>query len=206
MADGDFEAVVAIAAERPDITIFLSSTPTGRRSFFYEACTNKELGYKEFYFPSMVNPNWGPQMESEFRNSLPELGYIHEVLAEFGPQETGVFNKQRLDEAIRMDLYAYEELNYLQKQSLTISESDIKFYIPAKGERGFYPNRFRAMGVDWDKKIVPPSRYTRVISVLIAGNPLELYVPERNNCKDWAIRSGAFAKERKNVQRLSRRL
>lgn len=152
MADGDFAAVVAIAAERPDISIFLSSTPTGRRSFFYEACVNKDLGYKEFYFPSMANPNWGEEMEAEFRSSLTELQYIHEVLAEFGPQETGVFDKKKLDEAIKMDLYAYDELNYLQERTLDVPIENIKFFIPEKGERGYYPNKYRTMGVDWDKK------------------------------------------------------
>lgn len=151
MADGDFAAVVAIAAERPDITIFLSSTPTGRRSFFYEACVNKDLGYKEFYYPSMANPNWGDEMEAEFRSSLTELQYIHEVLAEFGPQETGVFDKKKLDEAIKMDLYAYAELDYLQERALTVPKENIKFYIPQRGERGYYPNKYRTMGVDWDK-------------------------------------------------------
>lgn len=151
MADGDFAAVVAIAAERPDISIFLSSTPTGRRSFFYEACVNKDLGYKEFYYPSMANPNWGDEMEAEFRSSLTELQYIHEVLAEFGPQETGVFDKKKLDEAIKMDLYAYAELDYLQERALEVPKENIKFYIPQKGERGYYPNKYRTMGVDWDK-------------------------------------------------------
>ena len=41
MGDGDFDTVAMIAAERNDIGMFVSSTPTGRRSKFYDCCTNK---------------------------------------------------------------------------------------------------------------------------------------------------------------------
>lgn len=44
MSDADFDSVTAIAAERSDIGIVMSSTPTGRRSQFYKACTNKAMG------------------------------------------------------------------------------------------------------------------------------------------------------------------
>ena len=46
MSDADFDSVTAIAAERSDIGIVMSSTPTGRRSQFYKACTNKAMGLR----------------------------------------------------------------------------------------------------------------------------------------------------------------
>ena len=46
MGENDFDTVTTIAAERNDIGIFMSSTPTGRRSNFYFACTNKKMGLK----------------------------------------------------------------------------------------------------------------------------------------------------------------
>ena len=114
MGDSDFDTIATIAAERPDITMFISSTPTGARKKFYECCTNKDLGYKEFHFPSSCNPNWGPEMEAEFRSQLSDQGDIHEIEAEFGTEEAGVFNKDDIDLARPMDSYAYNKLDMLQ--------------------------------------------------------------------------------------------
>ena len=44
MNDADFDSVMIIAGERPDIRTIMSSTPTGRRAKFFEACTNPDLG------------------------------------------------------------------------------------------------------------------------------------------------------------------
>ena len=83
----------------------MSSTPTGKRSQFWKACTNPKMGYKEHYHPSTHNPNWCDAMEAEFRTQLSEQGYIHEILAEFGEEETGVFNKDKVDKDKTIDDY-----------------------------------------------------------------------------------------------------
>jgi intein/homing endonuclease len=150
LGDGDFENISMLAAERPDIRIVTSSTPTGRRGEFWKICTNKNIGYVEHYHPSTHNPNWSDQMEAEFRAELTELGYIHEVLADFGPQDTGVFNKEDIDKARQFDNYAYNELTRAQLIRLerTGDEPPI-MYEPVAGK--FKRNIFRTMGVDWDK-------------------------------------------------------
>ena len=112
MADGDFDSILMIAGERPDIRVIMSSTPTGKRGNFYKCCTDKTAGYTEHYHPSTHNPGWNDEMEAEFRAILSEQGYVHEVLAEFGSQELGVFDKQKLDKAINMLDYAYNPLDY----------------------------------------------------------------------------------------------
>lgn len=150
LGDGDFDTVAMIAAERGDIGMFVSSTPTGRRSKFYECCTNKKMNFKEHYHPSMHNPNWNEEMEGEFRAQLSELGYIHEVLADFGPQETGVFDKEKIDMATTFEMYAYAKLNYFQEQKMKELGITPNFYMYEPGERA-YGNPFRCMGVDWDK-------------------------------------------------------
>lgn len=147
MSDADFDSVTAIAAERADIGICMSSTPTGRRSQFYYACTNKKMGYTEHYHPSMHNPNWGPAMEAELRAQLSEQGYIHEVLAEFGTEDTGVFDKDKVDRAMTYELYAYNELDFYQKQRCQENNLRPNMYMYAKGQRA-HVNPFRAMGVD----------------------------------------------------------
>lgn len=148
MTEADFDTVTTIAAERSDIGIFLSSTPTGRRSKFYEACTNKKMGYTEHFHPSTHNPNWDERMEAEFRAQLTPSGYVHEILAEFGAQDTGVFNKDKVDLATTHHNYAYEELSYLQKEKAErIGEMPEMLIYPGRAPI----NPFRTMGVDWDK-------------------------------------------------------
>lgn len=148
MTEQDFDTVTTIAAERNDIGIFLSSTPTGRRSKFYEACMNKKMGYTEHFHPSTHNPNWDERMEAEFRAQLTPSGYVHEILAEFGAQDTGVFNKSKIDLAQTHLNFAYEKLSYLQNEKADRLGTQPEMLI----YNGRAPiNPFRTMGVDWDK-------------------------------------------------------
>ena len=150
MADGDFDSILMIAGERPDIRVIMSSTPTGKRGNFYNCCTNPKAGYNEHYHPSTHNPGWNDQMEAEFRAILSEQGYVHEVMAEFGSQDTGVFDKEKLDVAMQIYDYAYNPLDYYQeircKQNNSYPEMFLyDLYNPAP------PNIFRTVGVDFDK-------------------------------------------------------
>lgn len=123
MSDKDFEAIYAITLEAPlRIGVMVASTPTGKRGMFYKICTETKLnqevphndknfydlkkynrreasGWKEFYYPTMVNPEWDANMEKELRGMYSEVAYEHEVLAEFGTEMVGVFNKDYIDEA-----------------------------------------------------------------------------------------------------------
>jgi len=128
LGDKDFEAIYAISMEAPKrIGVMMASTPTGRRGKFYQACVelpfnqNQKIsplkttdghhfdarlydrasaeGWKEFHFPTMVNPEWSPEMEREMKMMYTNSAYEHEVLAEFGTEDAGVFNKDYIDEA-----------------------------------------------------------------------------------------------------------
>ena len=123
LGDKDFEAIFAITFEAPErIGVMVASTPTGRRGKFYQICHQKlnqnvklfkkanqydmrtydraeAEGWQEFYYSTMVNPDWSPKMERELRNIYTEVAYEHEVLAEFGTEMVGVFNKDYIDEA-----------------------------------------------------------------------------------------------------------
>lgn len=123
MTDDDFETIYAIALEAPSrIGVWISSTPTGRRGKFWAAC-QEDSGWTEFYYPTMVNPEWDDRMEKELRGMYSEQGYTHEVLAEFGDETIGVFKKEFIDRA-RAD-YIYEAMPL--------------------------HNSIRMIGVDWDK-------------------------------------------------------
>jgi replicative DNA helicase len=86
----DVNAVVAILNSRPNCELYASSTPTGRRDHFFRWC-QKAPNYREFHFPSYVIPHWNLELEEELKASLTESGYVHEILAEFGEEEEGVF-------------------------------------------------------------------------------------------------------------------
>lgn len=150
MNDADFDSILMIAGERPGIRVLMSSTPTGRRSRFYYACTDKAQGFKEHYHPSTHNPSWCDEMEAEFRAMLSEQGYVHEIEAEFGTEEAGVFSKERIDEAKKMLDYYYTPLDLLQQrmaQSQGREPIDMTNGLDKRPKR----NIFRTIGVDWDK-------------------------------------------------------
>ena len=143
MPDEDYATVMMIAGARPDIKVIASSTPTGKRGTFWSLCQKDSL-YSQHYHPSMDNPNWDEKMELEFRQTLTEQQYIHEVLADFGTEEAGVFNKDKVDLARRRELYTYEELpSYIENQD----QIEKLFY----DEDNTAPrNVFRCAGVDFD--------------------------------------------------------
>lgn len=153
MSDKDYEAISAIALEAPErIGMMIASTPRGRRAIFYKLCTDAVMklnidppvyntnygrvydyrqysrkeatGWKQFHFPSLVNPEWSPKMEKELRAQFTHDAYLQEVYAEFGTEMIGVFNKDYVDEA---SSYGYDFLDQ-PKHGAPI-----------------------AIGIDWDK-------------------------------------------------------
>ena len=152
MNDSDFDSIMALQGERPGISVFLSSTPTGERKRFYQCCTDPKLGFKEFHYPSMCNPDWSPEMEDEFRAQLSQAGYTHEILAEFGEQETGVFTKEKVDAALTYYDYYYSPLSLSHQRLIASEERTPDNLIVPEDYIGIYkPNIWRTMGIDWDK-------------------------------------------------------
>ena len=148
------DAVTAIAMEDPRrIGIWASSTPTGKRDFFYDICTNSDTGYKAYHFPSHVNPDFDERMEGELRATMTAQGYIHEVEAEFGEETVGVFSKSAVERAKSQYLYSYRELNVWEREQFTkqgYTLDDIIFF-PEYTLRNPAPPAHRIIGVDWDK-------------------------------------------------------
>lgn len=98
MSDADFEAIYAISLEAPErIGVWISSTPTGRRGKFYDACQSDS--WREFHYASTVSPEWSEEMEAELRTLFSGEAYKHEVLAEFGEETIGVFPKEQIEKA-----------------------------------------------------------------------------------------------------------
>lgn len=85
----DMDAAFSIITNHPDCKIWMSSTPIGKREKFYHTCHNPR--WKEFFYPSSVNPLWSEELAATLREGLTSLGWVHEVKAEFGEMEQGVF-------------------------------------------------------------------------------------------------------------------
>jgi hypothetical protein len=103
----DVDAALAIITNFPQATVWMSSTPTGRREKFYECC-HSDL-YREYHFPSSVNPNWTEKLDEYYRRELTEDGYKHEILADFAEQEEGVYKAKYVDAALD-DTYTYAKV------------------------------------------------------------------------------------------------
>lgn len=106
LSPADVDAALAVIINYPDATVWMSSTPTGKREKFYDSCFNRQ--YRRFHYPSYVNPNWTPELEAYFRSELTADGYTHEIEALFGEQEEGVYRLKYV-EAAQSD-YEYDHM------------------------------------------------------------------------------------------------
>ncbi len=81
--------------------LWVSSTPTGRREFFFKWCNDPS--FKEFHYPSWINPAWGPKDEAFFRSIIPtQTGWDQEIGAEFGIEQEGVYQHPYIDRAVTL--------------------------------------------------------------------------------------------------------
>lgn len=123
--DSDIDAVMAILASHKDCKLIAATTPRGWRRKFYTYVTNKNLGYKEFWFISAESPEWTEETEKYFKGSSDAATYGHEYLADFAELEDGVFKTRYIDASI--EDYSIEDT-------------------------GPRPSCDYIMGVDWNKK------------------------------------------------------
>ncbi|MDN7744712.1 hypothetical protein QZM78_11710 [Burkholderia multivorans] len=63
----------------------MAGTPKGidPENFFYEACTDKSLGWREFHAPTASNPMLDPEAVAKLKDEYPALVYQQEYLADF---------------------------------------------------------------------------------------------------------------------------
>lgn len=139
MGEDDITNILNIRNEAPErIKIIAASTPSGRRASFYKWCVGApENGWREVYAPSTVNPEmlkFNPDTNrtylEDLKEELTELRYIQEVMAEFGEEAAGVYQKRHIDAAVELG------------RKLDITNHTVN---PPE-RRG--P---RILGVDWDK-------------------------------------------------------
>jgi len=106
MHPDDLIAVMAMLQKtdenQPDKILIGASTPTGKREIFYAWCTDIDNTgiFKEFWFPSYVNPMMTNDTERELRlQYTSEMAYRHEVEADWGENAEGVYPRRFIDAA-----------------------------------------------------------------------------------------------------------
>ena len=96
----DLETIMALLMEHGDVNLLCASTPSGKREYFWRFCVERP-DFKEFHFTALVNPQWNDDLERELRMFYKtEIGWDHEVMANFGEQMEGVFQIKFVDQAL----------------------------------------------------------------------------------------------------------
>lgn len=128
MGAEDLDAVYAMLQRtdenQPEKLLIGASTPSGRREKLWE--WSRSSRFKEFWFPSFVNPNFTKEIETEFREEYSEMVFRHEIEADWGEDIEGVYPRRYVDTAFNQSSWPY-------KLDVTSAKS---FFI---------------IGVDWDK-------------------------------------------------------
>lgn len=121
-----------------------ASTPTGLRQRFWKWCNSPR--FKEFWFPSYCNPNFTKDDEDEFREEYGEMAYRHEIEADWGEAEDGVYPRKHVDAAFNSGVILLKD-----------HEEDTDFETIKKLSSYEYAleriedNSVVIIGVDWDK-------------------------------------------------------
>ena len=100
IAQGDIEASIAILLDNPHCKILMSTTPTGKRGFFYDRCTDKALRYKEFHLYSHSSPSVTKLAHDEMLSASSTSAFLREALAEFGNEMVGIFSNADIDNSL----------------------------------------------------------------------------------------------------------
>ena len=92
------KAIVAIKMDNPNVEIWVASTPSGKRTLYrYE----QDPLYKSWHFPSFVIPHYNSDLDDEMKTEYGSgIGYVHEVMAEYGEDEAGVFQNYFIEQCI----------------------------------------------------------------------------------------------------------
>lgn len=175
LSDKDISTVLSIRQkDMLRVGVIGSSTPTGKRGLFYRFCTDRDAGYKEFHYTFFDSPAWIDAPEEvkdrivkELKLQFPdEASYKHEVLAEFGEETMGVYNKDFIDRA-RAYSVADGMIGHPDK-ILTWDYNQVrnKYELTNTPTKPLY-HTIRTIGVDWDKEGAP----TEI--VVVEWNPYE---------------------------------
>lgn len=107
MSEADFNSILAILADNPDVELWVASTPNGKAQLY--RLENLEE-YRSFHFPSYVLPHYNDKLDREFKGQFTDIGYIQEVMAEFGEADATVFQGYFIDKSVAIPAPSREDV------------------------------------------------------------------------------------------------
>lgn len=160
----------------------MAGTPKGidPENFFYQACTDKSLGWVEFHAPTASNPRLDPDAVAKLIHEYPALVYQQEFLAEFVDWRGSAFFSE-----VNM-LEDGEPVDYPAKtdQVFAVIDTALKDGLEHDGTAVIYCARNKIHGaplviLDWDL-------------LQIEGSLLEDWLPSVNQrCEELAVQTKA---------------
>jgi phage FluMu gp28-like protein len=87
-----------------DGTLWLMSTPNGKRGFFYETGEHGGPEWERFRAPATECSRIRPEFLEEERATMGERCFRQEYLCEFEDSVSGLFDRELVDRAIREDV------------------------------------------------------------------------------------------------------
>lgn len=168
MDEESLKALFMITKTRVDTEMFVTGTPSGVRSWFYEWCTNpKKHGFVTRHYGKEHIPSWTERDESIFRAMYSDATYAHEVLAEFADESKQVFMTNHIDQCI----YDYDP--------------DLLLY---------EPNRKYGIGVDWNSS--ETGCQIVVLEYLSNDKPTDYDKEFVNKVNGWRMNKNMEAKDK----------
>ena len=132
----------------------MGGTPKGvdEENFFYMACTDKSLGFKEFHAPTSANPTLNPVAVAELKNKKPPLVYQQEHLADFVDWSgTAFFQLEKmLDDGHPVDAPMYPDYIYACIDSATKTGKQHDGTAVTISARYAEYAKYRLVVLDWD--------------------------------------------------------
>lgn len=89
-------SIMGIRMGRPNVEVWKSGTPKGEKNLFDG---DQKVTSKSFHFPSFVIPHYTDELDADNRADLGEIGYVQEVIAEYGAVANGVYQSDFLRRA-----------------------------------------------------------------------------------------------------------
>jgi len=133
MSDETLGAILALTSGAEQMQLIVSSTPSGKRGFFYDTQTKPELGFWVKHLTvHEANPNWSRERDLFYRKLHAKNPWIYEreYLASFSDEVEGVFSHKFIDAAIKK--YSYRDI-IPKKESIYIIGID--WNTPQNGDR-----------------------------------------------------------------------
>ena len=129
------KAIRPIQITTPDVRMMVSSTPTGKREWFYDRNIT-DSRFKQFFYPSTVIPHWETVKKEAEAEGTHEY-FMQEYMAQFTAQVTGVFQP---------NFVAMAESSYEYNQVEPFHFGEMQFALSKT-----HPDWIYTLGIDWNK-------------------------------------------------------